>query len=452
MNKMIKFYNTLTGKKDELKPIKKNYINFFVCGATVYDFPHIGHAKTYIQFDFIVKYLRCKKFKVFYLQNITDIDDKIIQRAKEKSISWKELSKKFEDIFYEDMKSLHVDSVTKYARATDHIKEIESQVNRLIKKGYAYKIKDGYYFDLSKFKEYGKLSGRKYLEAEDSMTRIDESINKRNKGDFCLWKFSKNDDPSWKSKLGDGRPGWHIEDTAITEKFFGPQYDIHGGARDLIFPHHEAEIAQMESISGKKPLVKYWIHIGFLNVQGTKMSKSLKNFITIRDALKEYDYKVLRFFFFTNHYSKPIDFSDANLEQAKNSLERIKEFISRSKGKKGNVNKELIEKARKSFFDALNDDFDTPKATSVLFDFIREANKNDIGNNCYRLMKEIDAIFDLFDFTEEKIPKEIKLLAEKRENYRQLKDWKKSDEIREEIRKKGNLIEDINKGYNIKKQ
>src|SRR3989344_1538995 len=412
----LKVYNTLKREKEEFKPLKDKKINLFVCGPTVYDYSHIGHAKTYLQFDLIVKYLIYKKYKVFYLQNITDIDDKIIKRAKELNITFDKLAKEYEKYYYEDMNSLKVNSVDKYARATDYIKDIVSQVERLVKKGYAYKISDGYYFDLKKFSDYGKLSGRTTLGEEDAVSRIDENSEKKNKGDFCLWKFSKADEPSWDTKLGKGRPGWHIEDTAITEHFFGPQYDIHGGAKDLIFPHHEAEIAQMESISGKKPLVKYWLHTGFLNVQGSKMSKSLRNFITIREALKKYDYKVLRFFFFTNHYRKPIDFSDANLKQAKNSLERIKEFISRSKGKKGNVNKELIEKARKSFFDALNDDFDTPKATSVLFDFIREANKNDIGNNCYRLMKEIDAIFDLFDFTEERIPKEIKLLAEKREN------------------------------------
>ena len=448
---MIRLYNTLTRKKEILRPIKDNNINLFICGPTVYDFPHIGHAKTYIQFDFIVRYLRHKKFKAFYLQNITDIDDKIIQRSKEKNISWKELSKKFEEIFYEDMKSLNVNSVDRYARATDYIKEIESQVKRLIQKGYAYKIEDGYYFDLSKFKGYGKLSKRKYLEAEDSVTRIDESINKRNKGDFCLWKFSKKDEPFWESELGKGRPGWHIEDTAITEKFFGPQYDIHGGARDLIFPHHEAEIAQMESISGKKPLARYWIHTGFLNIQGSKMSKSLKNFITIREALKKYDYKILRFFFFINNYRKPIDFSDDNLEQAKNSLERIKEFILKSKNKKGNIDNRYIEKTKKLFFNDLDDDFDTPKAISVLFDFIRESNKKEPGKNCYELLKEINEIFDLFDFNEDKIPKEIINLAKEREKCRKEKNWKKSDEIRELIRKKGYLMEDLKNSYNIKK-
>ena len=447
----LKVYNTLTRKKEEFVPIKGKKVNLFVCGPTSYDYSHIGHAKTYTQFDFIVKYLRYKKFKIFYLQNITDIDDKIIKRADEKKDSWKELSTKFEKTFYEDMKNLHVTSVNKYARATDYIKEIISQVKRLVKKGHAYKLEDGYYFNLSKFKEYGKLSGRNYEEAEDATTRIDKNINKKNKGDFCLWKFSKENEPSWKSSLGNGRPGWHIEDTAITEKFFGSNYDVHGGARDLIFPHHEAEIAQMESISGKKPLVKYWLHTGFLNVKGTKMSKSLSNFITIRDALGRYDYKTIRFFFFTSHYRKPIDFSDDSLNETENSLKRINDFILNSKENKGNVDKKLMDKTKKLFFEALDDDFDTPKAISVLFEFIREANKNNPGRNCYKLMKEINEIFDLFEFRKEIIPEEIKLMAEERENYRRLKKWKKSDEIREAIKKKGYQVEDTSEGYKVKK-
>src|SRR3989344_4861436 len=325
----LEVYNTLTRKKEEFVPIKGKKVNLFVCGPTSYDYSHIGHAKTYTQFDFIVKYLRYKKFKIFYLQNITDIDDKII--------SWKELSTKFEKTFYEDMKNLHINSVNKYARATDYIKEIISQAKRLVKKGYAYKLEDGYYFNLSKFKEYGKLSGRNYEEAEDATTRIDENINKKNKGDFCLWKFSKENEPSWKSSLGNGRPGWHIEDTAITEKFFGSNYDVHGGARDLIFPHHEAEIAQMESISGKKPLVKYWLHTGFLNVKGQKMSKSLGNFFTIRDILKKYSANTLRFLFIQTHYRSAIDFSENSLESAKNSLERLNDFMLKVKTGKDNL-------------------------------------------------------------------------------------------------------------------
>src|SRR3989344_235145 len=281
----LKVYSTLSRKKEIFKPIKKkeqkigNFltnspkrgrveekVNLFVCGPTVYDYAHLGHAKTYTQFDIIVKYLRHKGYKVFYLQNITDIDDKIIKRANEEKIDWKEIVKKYREEYFQDMENLGVNSVNKYANATDYISEIILQVKRLIEKGIAYKIYDGYYFDLTKFKEYGKLAKRKILEKEDAVSRIDENTEKRNSGDFCLWKFRKENEPFWKSELGEGRPGWHIEDTAITEKYFGSQYDVHGGGLDLIFPHHEAEIAQMESISGKKPLVRYWMHPGLLFV------------------------------------------------------------------------------------------------------------------------------------------------------------------------------------------
>src|SRR3989344_461280 len=209
----IQFYNTLTRKKEVFRPIKSKKVNLFVCGPTVYDFSHIGHAKTYVQFDIIVKYLRYLKYKVFYLQNITDVDDKIIQRAREKNISWKELAKRYEEEYIKDMKALQIDSVNKYARATDYIKEIQNQVERLVEKKIAYKISDGYYFNLKKFKEYGKLARRKEAAAEDAVSRIDENSEKKNKGDFCLWKFSKPNEPVWKWKYGEGRPGWHIEDT-----------------------------------------------------------------------------------------------------------------------------------------------------------------------------------------------------------------------------------------------
>src|SRR3989344_5527522 len=322
---MLKIYNTLSRKSETFKPNEK--VKAFVCGPTVYDYAHLGHAKTYIQFDFIIKYLRYKKFNVFYLQNITDIDDKIIKKANEEKIDWKELSRKFEKLYIEDMKSLDVVSVDKYARATDYIKEIVSQVKRLIEKGYAYRISDGYYFDTSKFKEYGKLAKRTFQEAEDSVSRIDENKEKKNKADFCLWKFSKQNEPYWENGLEMGRPGWHIEDTAITEKELGEQYDLHGGGIDLMTPHHEAEITQMESISGKKPFVKYWMHTGFLKINKEKMSKSLGNFKTIKDVLKNYNKNAIRFLFISSHYRKPLDFSEEALEQAKNSVEKLNEFI-----------------------------------------------------------------------------------------------------------------------------
>src|SRR3989338_380174 len=251
-------YDTLSKTKKKLTKTRKK-LRLFVCGPTVYDLSHIGHARTYIAFDMLVKYLRHESYKVEYLQNITDIDDKIINRANEEGKSTKEIAENFEKEYLEDMGALGITSVDKYARASDYIEDIVSQVEVLLSKKYAYEIKnDGIYYDISKFKNYGKLSGRTILKAEDATSRIDDSIKKRNKGDFALWKFSKPGEPKWNSPWGKGRPGWHIEDTAITESYFGSQYDIHGGARDLIFPHHEAEISQMEAISGKEPLAKYW--------------------------------------------------------------------------------------------------------------------------------------------------------------------------------------------------
>lgn len=449
---VLKVYNTLKRKKEKFIPLKGKDVRLFVCGITPYDSPHIGHAKTYVQFDFMVKYLRFKRYNVFYLQNITDIDDRIIEKADSEKVSWKEISNKYSNEFLSMMKCLNVDSVTKYARATDYIQEIVSQVKRLLEGGYAYKINDGYYFDLKRFPDYGKLSKRTVLEAEDSVSRIDDSVQKRNRGDFCLWKFSKKDEPSWSSTIGNGRPGWHIEDTAIAEKYFGSQYDIHGGARDLIFPHHEAEIAQMESISGKKPFVKYWLHTGFLNVKGTKMSKSLKNFITIKEALDKYDYKVLRYFYLSKHYLSPIDFSHELLEQSKNSLARLNEFAINSRGKKSDLKKSSITKTKKGFYTALDDDFDTPRAFSVLFDFVRDSNKIGPNNECYLFFQEIDIFLNIFSLGEEKAPEKIIRLASERLNARENKDFSSADRLRLEINKLGYIIEDSESGFRLKKK
>ena len=450
----LKLYNTLSKKKDVFDPRVGKRVKLFICGPTVYDYAHIGHAKTYTQFDIIAKYLRYSEYDVFYLQNITDIDDKIIQRAKEKKIKPMELAKQFEEEYYKDIQALGIDSVTKFARATDHIKEIQKQVKTLMDRGFAYIIEnDGIYFDLSKDKDYGKLSGRKSVEAEDAVSRIDDSTKKRNKGDFCLWKKSKEDEPSWQDPwFSGGRPGWHIEDTAISEKYLGQQYDVHGGARDLIFPHHEAEIAQMESTSGKKPFVRYWLHTGFLNVKGQKMAKSLGNFVTIKDALKKYDSKVLRFFYISGHYRSPIDFSEDLLDKAKNSLERLNDFVRKVKDSKEKDDLALIEKTKKEFVKHMDDDFDTPKALAVIFDFVKDVNKKCGGKKSYELMLEFDRIFDVFETKEEKIPEEIKKLVDGREKARVEKDFKKADEIREEIKKKGYVLEDSEEGTVIKKK
>jgi len=433
--------------------MKKKKIKMFVCGPTVYDYSHIGHAKTYVQFDVVVRYLRYLGFDVFYLQNITDLDDKIIQRAKELDVTPKDLAEKMEKEYYKDMKALYVTSVTKYARATDFVAAILKQVKILLERGFAYETDDGIYFDLSKFKEYGKLSGRTTLEAEDAVSRIDEGVKKKNKGDFALWKKSKPDEPKWISPFGfSGRPGWHIEDTAITESHFGPQYDIHGGARDLIFPHHEAEIAQMEAAYDKKPFVKYWLHTGFLTVNGQKMAKSLRNFVTIQNALRDWTPQELRFWYISTHYRSPIDYSKQNLESARKSLERLNEFMRNVKNGKDKFRKNLIEETKKKFLAAMNDDFDTPRALAVIFDFVHHVNQVGGGKKAYKLMKKFDEIFRIFsESEEEKLPEEVEELVKKRDEVRKHGDFKASDELRERIKQAGYLIEDIGKGHRIKK-
>ena len=439
----LKIYSTLSRKKELFKPIKKNEVNLFVCGPTVYDYAHLGHAKTYTQFDIIVKYLRHKGYKVFYLQNITDIDDKIIKKANEEKTDWKEIVKKYREAYFQDIKNIGVDSINKYANATDYMLEIISQVKRLIEKGIAYKISDGYYFDLTKFKEYGKLAKRKITEKDDAVSRIDENPEKRNSGDFCLWKFKKENEPFWKSELGEGRPGWHIEDTAITEKYFGSQYDIHGGGLDLIFPHHEAEIAQMESISGKKPLVRFWMHTGFLKINKTKMSKSLGNFSTIKDILKKYSPETIRYVFLSTHYRKPLDFSDKILENAKLSYERLKNICGEIKDDK-KINKKYLSEFEK----AVDDDFNFPNSLQVLWKIVRDEK----ANGKYQTIKKIDEVFGLKLLEKEKIqiPKEIQKIVEEREEARKDKNWKKADELREALKKKGYFINDTEGGAEIK--
>ena len=449
----MKIYSTLTKNKETLEPIKDKKINLFVCGPTVYDYSHLGHAKTYTQFDFIVKYLRSRGFDVFYLQNITDIDDKILNRAKETDVSWKELSQKYEAFYLEDMKNLHNSSVNKYARATNYIDQIIGQVKRLIEKGFAYKINDGIYFEISKFPDYGKLSGRTNLKKDDSISRIDQNNEKRGWNDFCLWKFSKPGEPSWKTDIGEGRPGWHIEDTAITESNFGPQYDVHGGAIDLVIPHHEAEIAQMEAASGLKPLVKYWMHTGFLNINNEKMSKSKGNFTTIRDALERYDYRTLRFLFISNHYRSSLNLDEKILGQAKDTLNRIDEFIFNIKNRDANEDDEKsLNDLKKDIYKNIDDDFNTPGALSSLFDFIRVQNtRKKGGNKTLEFLKEINLFFDFMLF--EAVPdNEVEVKIKKRDEYRNAGKFSEADKIRQELEKAGVKIYDTDIGTTWRRQ
>lgn len=470
---MLKLYNTLSHQEEVFKPRRGRKVNLFVCGPTTYDYSHIGHARTCIFFDMIAKYLKEKGYKIFYLQNITDIDDKIVARAKEKGISWLKLSRNFEKEYLKDVKALGIRSVNKYARATSHIKEIIKQVKRLLKKGYAYKMSDGIYYDIAKFKEYGKLSRRTAMEAEDAVSRIDEAKEKRNKGDFCLWKLSKEGEPKWKSPFGWGRPGWHIEDTAITEKYFGSQYDIHGGAIELSFPHHEAEIAQMEAMSKKKPLAKYWLHTGLLTIGGKKMAKSLGNFISIQDFLKKYSARILRLFVLKAHYRSPIDYSEKLILQTKKELAKVEEFVEKlqnvsnipkkQKRQKTHDRRKIvfIENLKKEFDAAIENDFNTPRALAVAFDLINEGNYLMAQNKMTKtrakeilgFLKKVDKIFG-FIFGKKpriKISRALLNLVKLREKYRQDKNWNKADKIRQKIKKTGWRIDDTPQGPKIKK-
>ena len=480
---MPKVYNSLTRKKEELKPGQNKKLRIFVCGPTVYDWSHIGHARTYIVFDAMVRYWGSLGFDVFYLQNITDIDDKIIQRAQEQGQDPLTLADTFAEYYFEDMNALGIRSVSKYAKATDYIKEIISQVQRLEKQGYAYVIEDGVYYDVTKFKGYGKLSGRTSQGAEDAVSRIDESVQKKHKGDFALWKYSKPGEPSWpfdspstssgSLRVKAGRPGWHIEDTAITEKEFGEQYDVHGGARDLLFPHHEAEIAQMEALSGKEPLVRYWLHAGFLTVEGEKMSKSLGNFITIKEFIKEHSARAMRLLILGCHYRSPVDYSSVLVQQTEQDLKRIDEFLDKlqhttndkrltTKNKQETVHKLLVV-SHQSFVKALEDDFNTPKAIASLFNLIRSINpllsNNELGKEgaeaILKFLEKADEIFGFLFWGREEIkeaPAEIQTLLEEREEARRLNNWNKADELRDRILEAGWQIDDTSGGPRLKKK
>ena len=447
-------YNSLTEKKENLDEILggSKKIRLFVCGPTVYDYSHIGHARTYIFFDMVKRWFEYFGYKVSYLQNITDIDDKIIERAKNDGVEPRVLAKKFEKEYYADMKVLGVANVKKYARAGDHLKQIIAQIKTLIEKEFAYQISSGVYFEVKKFKEYGKLS-KQNLNALRAGWRIEPDSEKKDPMDFALWKLKKHDyEPSWPSPWGEGRPGWHIEDTAITEKYFGPSYDIHGGGMDLKFPHHESEIAQQEAASGVKPLAKIWMHTGFLSVNGEKMSKSLGNFITIRDFLKNHRPAVLRYLAISHHYRSPINYTKELVNQAENALNGLAQFASKlSIAAAKNPTGMEIKKYDAAFTIALQDDFNTPEALATIFSFINEINlsiwnitKKEAREAATWLKKSLNILGIALE--RPKIPLKIRWLAKKRELSRINKQFAKSDVLRKEIEALGYTVEDTPNG------
>ncbi len=449
----MKLYNTLSRQIEKFTPFNDNKVNMFACGPTVYDYAHIGNGRTAITMDVLSRFLRFIDFEVFYLVNITDIDDKIIIRAKEQNISWEELRNKYESQYLKDMDGLGI-KIDKFARATDYIDYIKKQVNILLEKGHAYKIDDGIYFEINTYKEYGKLSGRKDIEKNDAISRIDENNQKKGWNDFCLWKFSKEGEPSWQADFGDGRPGWHIEDTAITEHLFGPQYDIHGGGSDLIFPHHEAELTQMESASGKVPFVKYWVHGGLLHINDARMGKSNKNFYTIEEILEKYDSRAIRLFMLQGHYRSTLNFSFELLDSCVNRLSRWQDTADLvwQKSTAKEISGEQLQIAKSSygsFIDALKNDLDTPNAIVQIEKFIDIINSYGVSGALAEIFNDyISAINDIFGINlgSSDIDDKFKELIRAREQARNENNWKLSDEIREQLLTSGVVIKDTENG------
>ncbi len=471
----IRIYNTLTRKKEDLVTMTAGKVNMYVCGITAYDVSHLGHARSAVVFDAIKRYLRYRDFEVMHLRNITDVDDKIIARAAQEKISTDEIALRYTEEYYRDMERLGVSRADIEPKATEHIKEMIEIVQRLEDKGYAYSVGGNVYFDISRFKPYGKLSNRN-LDEMVAGARVDVDVNKKSPLDFALWKASKEGEPSWESPWGPGRPGWHIECSAMSMKYLGESFDIHGGGADLIFPHHENEIAQSEALTGK-PFVKYWLHNGFITVDKEKMSKSLGNFFTVKEILEKYEPEVVRYFLLSSHYRSPIEFSDSQLNEAEISIDRyystttrINDFLeSDEAGDNSGALDEfenVLNSTKQKFEDAMDDDFNTALALGHIFELVREINKlldagpagqraKEIVLKAKNILSETGGAINIFGrsaenwYTALMKVKNIGLTSQdiidkisERESSRQKKDWESADRIRKELEDKGILLED----------
>lgn len=453
----LRIYNSMTREKEKFVPLSPKKVGIYVCGVTVYDDVHLGHARSAIAFDAIVRYLRYKGYDVNHITNFTDVDDKIIERARDLGMEPLRLSSMYIDKFFEDMGRLRVKPATAYPKASETIPEIIAMVKRLIDKGFAYVSDGNVYFDISKAKDYGKLSGQSPNQMLAG-ARVDVDEKKRNPADFALWKAAKPNEISWPSPWGPGRPGWHIECSAMGLKYIGPTLDIHGGGSELMFPHHENEIQQSEAANGVQ-FVRYWMHNGLLMVNEEKMSKSLRNFFTVRDVCKDYDPSVVRFFLLNTHYRQPLSYDIDSLNETKRSVERLqntyselKEYAQKANGPESA--EELCERAIREFEDRMDDDFNTRDALAVMFNLAREANRliaekrlSQAGvMRILSTMERFDSIFDILTISmapqDELLPKVVGLILQVRESARKRKDFETADSIRSGLESIGIEIQD----------
>ncbi|QBZ82945.1 Cysteine--tRNA ligase [Hydrogenovibrio crunogenus] len=453
----LKIYNTETRQKETFTPIQPNKVGLYVCGVTVYDYCHVGHARVMVVFDTVVRHLRSLGYDVTYVRNITDIDDKIIQRALENKESIQSLTSRFIDAMHEDETALNVLRPDMEPKATEYMGEIESMISTLIEKGFAYPADNGdVYFHVKSDEDYGRLSG-KNIEELESGSRVEVNSVKKDPLDFVLWKASKEHEPAWQSPWGEGRPGWHIECSAMSTKCLGNHFDIHGGGLDLSFPHHENEIAQSECATGEH-YVNSWMHCGFVRIDDEKMSKSLGNFFTIREVLKQYHPEVIRYFLLASHYRSPVNYSEENLDVAKASVGRLYSALELVPADQVGPAESKLEE---DFMAAMNDDFNTPQAMAVLFELAKEVNKQK-SPGLAALLKKLANQIGLLEQTAENFFKSqpsdsdlsdemIEALIVERAEARKAKDFSRSDEIRDELLAQGIELLDSAEGTSWRK-
>jgi cysteinyl-tRNA synthetase len=461
---MLKFFNTLTGKKEEFSEIKKDEVRIYTCGPTVYNFAHIGNFRAYVFEDILRRYLKFKDYRVIQVMNITDVDDKTIRGAKENNVGLNEFTEKYTNYFFEDLETLGIERAEYYPKATEHINEMIELVQKLEKNGYTYLTQGSVYFKISKFKNYGKLSKIDIAKIKSGLRYDTDEYKKDDVRDFVLWKIKKTDEPFWASTYGDGRPGWHIECSAMSMKYLGENFDIHTGGVDNIFPHHENEIAQSEGATGKK-FVNYWLHCSHLTIKDDKMSKSKGNIIYPRELIaKGYSPKIIRYFLMASHYRSPMNFGENELEHARGAIARLNNSItnlnfSKNFNEKSNPNiKNLIEKCVNQFTEYMDDDLNISGGLGALFTFITKINtaldKNEISesdrNEIIFTLQKLNSVLNVMDFSISSLDNKINALISERELARKNKDYKKSDQLRKQIESYGILLEDTKDGQRWK--